>query len=148
MTVADFVGNWQLWAGLASLFAALTAVLAKAGVEGVPSNLATFLRTLVVVAVLAAVLLARGELVWTQLGGLQRRSLVALALSGMATGASWLCYFRALQLGPVSRVASIDKFSVVLVAVFGVLVLGETLGPRAWLGVLLMGAGAVLVALP
>ncbi|MFM7675164.1 MAG: EamA family transporter [Synechococcus sp.] len=148
MPRSELMASWQLWAGLASLFAALTAVLAKLGVAAIPSNLATFLRTLVVVAVLAALLLARGELVWDQVTGLERRSLVALVLSGLATGASWLCYFRALQLGPVARVASIDKFSVVLVALFGVLALGESLTPRAWLGVLLMGGGAVLVALP
>lgn len=144
----ETLAGWQVWALLASLFAAVTAVLAKAGVEGVPSNLATLLRTLVVVLVLAALLLATGELRWDGLTTVSRRSLIALGLSGLATGASWLCYFRALQLGPVSRVAPIDKLSVVLVAVFGSLLLGESLGPRAWLGVLLMGGGAVLVALP
>lgn len=145
---SELMASWQLWAALASLFAALTAVLAKLGVAAIPSNLATFLRTLVVAAVLAALLLARGELVWSQLAGLERRSLLALGFSGLATGASWLCYFRALQLGPVARVASIDKFSVVLVALFGVVFLGERLAPTAWLGVALMALGAVLVAWP
>lgn len=146
--MTEALGSWQLWAALASLFAALTSVLAKAGVEGVPSNLATFLRTLVVAVVLAMLLAATGELGWEGLRGAPRRNLGMLALSGLATGASWLCYFRALQLGPVSRVAPIDKLSVVLVAVLGALVLGETIGARAWIGVLLMAGGAVLVAMP
>jgi transporter family protein len=139
---------WQLWAGAAALFAALTAVLAKLGLQGIDANLATLVRTLVVAVALGLLLLATGQLQVPALQGLPRASLVALLLSGLATGASWLCYFQALQAGPVSRVASIDKLSVVLVALAGALVLGERLGVRAWIGVLLMGAGAVLVALP
>ena len=142
---AALLGSWQLWAGLSALFAAITSLLAKLGVEGISSNLATFLRTLVVVALLAAVVVAGGDLrPWP---ALPRRSLVFLGLSGLATGVSWLCWFRALQLGPVSRVAPIDKLSVVLVAALGVTLLGESLDPRQWLGVALMGAGAVLLAL-
>jgi transporter family protein len=142
---AALLGSWQLWAGLSALFAAITSLLAKLGVEGISSNLATFLRTLVVVALLAAVVVAGGDLrPWP---ALPRRSLVFLGLSGLATGVSWLCWFRALQLGPVSRVAPIDKLSVVLVAVLGVTLLGESLDPRQWLGVALMGVGAVLLAL-
>lgn len=143
--IASLLGSWQLWAGLSALFAALTSLLAKLGVEGISSNLATLLRTLVVVPLLAAVVLAGGDL--RPLPELPRRSLVFLGLSGLATGVSWLCWFRALQLGPVSRVAPIDKLSVVLVAVFGVAWLGESLDPRQWLGVALMGLGAVLLAL-
>ena len=140
--------GWQLWAAGAAALAALTAVFAKFGVEGIDSNLATLLRTVVVVVALTGLLAINGQLRWQQLVLLPRSSLAALALSGLATGASWLCYFKALQLGPVARVAAIDKFSVVLIAVFGVWVLGEQLGPRGWIGVVLMAAGALLVALP
>jgi transporter family protein len=140
--------SWLLWAIGAALLAAVTAVLAKFGVEGIDSNLATLLRTIVVVAVLGVLLTANGDLRWQRITELPPPSLAALALSGLSTGGSWLCYFKALQLGPVSRVAAIDKLSVVLVAVFAVLVLGEQLSSRAWIGVLLMGGGALLVALP
>jgi transporter family protein len=140
------MGLWQLWAMGAALLAAVTAVLAKLGLQGIDANLATLLRTLVVAAALTLLLACTGQLSWPQLQSLPRSSLVALVLSGLATGASWLCYFQALQLGPVSRVAPIDKLSVVLVAVFGVLVLGEQLSTRGWIGVLLMGLGAALVA--
>ena len=140
--------SWQLWAAGAAVTAALTAALSKFGVVGIDSNLATLLRTLVVVVGLTALLAINGQLRWQQLVLLPRSNLAALVLSGLATGASWLCYFKAIQLGPVARVAAIDKLSVVLVAVFGVLLLGEQLGARGWLGVLLMGGGAVLIALP
>lgn len=139
---------WQLWAGAAALLAAITAVLAKLGLQGIDANLATLLRTLVVAIALTLLLLANGELQWVQLKTLPRPSLIALVVSGLATGGSWLCYFRALQLGPVSRVAPIDKLSVVLVAVLGVVCLGEQLSIRGWLGVLMMGIGAALVAWP
>jgi transporter family protein len=142
------MGIWQLWAGAAALFAALTAVLAKLGLQGIDANLATLLRTLVVAVALFLLLLSTGQLHWGQLQGLPAASLGALVLSGLATGASWLCYFQALQFGPVSRVAPIDKLSVVLVAVLGVLVLGEQLSVRSWIGVLLMGLGAAMVAWP
>lgn len=139
--------SWQLWALLAAAFAALTAVLAKQGVSGIPPDLATLLRTLVVLLALLLLLAATGQLRWQGLQMLPRASLVALVLSGLATGASWLCYFRALALGPVSRVAPIDKLSVVLVAVLGAVLLGEQLSLRAWLGVALIAVGGVLVAL-
>jgi transporter family protein len=142
------MGIWQLWAGAAALFAALTAVFAKLGLQGIDANLATLLRTLVVAVALFLLLLSTGQLHWGQLQGLPAASLGALVLSGLATGASWLCYFQALQFGPVSRVAPIDKLSVVLVAVLGVLLLGEQLSARSWIGVLLMGLGAALVAWP
>lgn len=126
--------------------AAVTAVLAKLGVSGIDANVATFLRTVVVAVALLLLLLLTGQWPAHPLQELPRRSLIALVGSGLATGLSWLCYFQALKLGPVSRVAPIDKLSVVLVAIFGVVVLGEQLSGAAWLGVLLMGAGAVLVA--
>jgi transporter family protein len=140
--------GWQLWAAGAAVLAALTAVLAKIGVGGIDRNLATLFRTVVVVVALTGLLAINGQLRWQQLVLLPRASLAALALSGLATGGSWLCYFKALQLGPVARVAAIDKLSVVLIAVFGVWVLGDQLGPRGWIGVVLMGTGALLVALP
>lgn len=136
--------SWQVWALLAAVFAALTALLAKLGVEQVPPDLATFIRTLVVVVGLAVIVVATGQ--WQAVHGISRRSYVFLVLSGLATGASWLCYFRALQLGDVARVAPIDKLSVVIVAVLGVALLGEQLSWLNWLGVALVGVGAILVA--
>jgi transporter family protein len=148
MAATALLGSWIFWAVLASLFAALTGLLAKLGVDGIDSNLATLLRTVVVLVALGSMLLLTGQLQASKLGELPRNSLLALGLSGLATGASWLCYFKALQFGPIARVASIDKLSVVLVAIFGVFLLGEQLGWRAWLGVALIGVGGVLVALP
>src|SRR5271156_5352128 len=136
--------DWVFWAFLSAAFAALTAVFAKVGVEGVNSDLATFLRTLVVVAVLALLLTALGE--WRPANSIGARTYTFLALSGLATGASWLCYFRALKLGDAARVAPIDKLSVVMVALFGALFLGERLSAANWLGVVLIASGAVLAA--
>ena len=135
---------WPFWAALSATFAALTAIFAKVGVEGVNSDFATFLRTLVVIAALAGILTLAGE--WRPLGSVAGRTYLFLTLSGLATGASWLCYFRALQLGPASRVAPIDKLSVVLVALFGVVFLSERLSGLNWLGVALIAVGAILVA--
>jgi len=117
------ISLWIVWASLSALFAALTTIFAKVGVENVNSDLATFIRTVVIIVVLGAFL---------------RRA---------ATRASWRCYFRALQLGDAARVAPIDKLSVVLVAVFGVAFLGEQLTLTSWLGALLIDGGAVLIAL-
>ena len=135
---------WFFWALLSAAFAALTAIFAKVGVAGVNSDLATFVRTLVVIAVLAAILTAFGE--WRPPGSITPRTYAFLGLSGLATGASWLCYFRALQLGDAARVAPIDKLSVALVAIFGVAFLGERLSAVNWLGVALIAAGATLAA--
>lgn len=136
--------SWQLWAILAAAFAALTAIFAKVGVEGVNADFATLIRTVVIVAALGIMVSATGQ--WQSLAAISRRSYLFLVLSGLATGGSWLCYFRALQLGDASRVAPIDKLSVVMVAIFGVVFLGETLSLPNWLGVALIGIGAVLVA--
>ncbi len=144
--VRDAVQTWQLWAAAAACSAALTAVLIKVGVQGIDAGLATLFRTLTVAVVLALLLLASGQLAWQQLRELAPLSLGALALSGLATGVSWYCYNRALQLGPVAGVAAIDKLSVVLVALLAVVLLGEQLGLKAWLGVGLMAVGAALVA--
>jgi bacterial/archaeal transporter family protein len=137
--------GWQGWALLSAVFAAATALLAKAGIEGISSDMATLVRTLVVVPALAALLALTGG--WQPLGSLPAKSWILLSLSGLATGASWLCYFRALSLGDAGLVAPIDKLSVVLVAIFGALLLGERLAPRQWLGVGLIAVGSVLVAL-
>ncbi len=135
--------SWLLWAVFSAVFAALTAIFAKIGVENINSDLATFLRTLVIAAVLAAILLTTGQL--QAPGNLSARSLLFLVLSGLATGASWVCYFRALKLGNASQVAPIDKLSVVLVALLGALFLGENLSILNWAGVVLIVLGAVLV---
>jgi transporter family protein len=136
--------SWQLWALLSAFFAALTAIFAKIGIENVGSDFATFIRTIVILLALAAILSATGG--WQSLGSVSGRSAIFLVLSGLATGASWVCYFRALKLGDAARVAPIDKMSVVLVALFGVIFLGERLALPNWLGVALIAAGAVLVA--
>jgi transporter family protein len=140
------VASWMTWALLSAVFAALTAILAKLGVANIDSDLATFIRTVVILLVLGSLLFARGLL--NSFAAVSGRTYLFLALSGLATGASWLCYFRALQLGDAARVAPVDKLSVVLVAVFGVTFLGEHLAPHNWLGVLLIAAGVILIALP
>jgi bacterial/archaeal transporter family protein len=137
--------SWQLWALLSATFAALTAIFAKVGVENVNADVATFVRTLVIVAVLAAILIFTGE--YRAPGDFSPRTVTFLILSGLATGASWLCYFRALQVGDASRVAPIDKLSVLLVALIGATFLGERLSPVNWAGIALIAAGAVLVGL-
>ncbi len=133
------------WAILAAIFAALTAIFAKVGVSGVNSNFATFLRTIVVVLALGLLVWLTGEV--QSLSTISAKTGIFLVLSGLATGASWLCYFRALQLGKVSQVAPIDKLSVVLAAIFAAVFLGEKLSVTGWSGVGLIGLGAVLVAL-
>ena len=135
---------WQVWAALSALFAALTAIFAKIGVENVNSDLATLIRTLVVICVLGMIVYATGQ--FQDPAKISGRTYLFLLLSGLGTGASWLCYFRALKLGNAAQVAPIDKLSVVLVAVFGVLFLGEKLTALNWLGVALVAAGAILVA--
>ncbi|MBX6425023.1 MAG: EamA family transporter [Variibacter sp.] len=137
--------SWQFWAFLSAVFAALTAIFAKVGVENVNSDFATLIRTLVIVPTLALFLALTGQ--WQAPTTIPARVYLFLLLSGLGTGASWLCYFRALQLGNAGQVAPVDKLSVVLVAVFGALFLGESLSLAGWLGVLLIAAGAVLVAL-
>lgn len=137
-------GSWQFWALLSAAFAALTAIFAKIGVENVNSDVATFIRTVVILCALGAILMATGQ--WQPLESILGRSYLFLVLSGLATGASWLCYFRALKLGDAARVAPVDKLSVVLVALFGVAFLGERLSLPNWLGVAFIAAGTILVA--
>jgi len=134
--------GWQVWALLSAVFAALTAILAKVGVEDVDPDVATFIRTLVIVVVLGSLLLMSGQ----KVGIISPKSYLFLTLSGLATGASWLCYFRALKLGNAAQVAPLDKLSVVLVAIFAVIFLGERLTIRDTVGIALITVGAFLVA--
>lgn len=136
--------SWLLWALGSAAFAAATAILAKIGVAGVPSDVATLIRTLVILPVLALFVLATGQ--WVAPAAIPARSWLFLALSGLATGASWLCYFRALQAGPASQVAPVDKLSVALVVLFGALVLGERLDARTLLAAAMIVGGVVIMA--
>jgi transporter family protein len=136
--------SWLPWAILSAVFAALTAIFGKIGVEAVNSDFATLIRTVVILFVLSAMLLATGQ--FQPLSGIARKTYLFLILSGLATGASWLCYYRALKIGQASQVAPVDKLSVLLVAVFAAVFLGERLSARNWLGVALIGVGTVLVA--
>ncbi len=138
------LSSWQIWALLSAVFAALTAIFAKVGVEGINSDLATLIRTAVVLMTLSLILFATGQL--TNPGPISGKSWLFLVLSALGTGASWLCYFRALKLGPATLVAPIDKLSVVLVALFGVTFLGERPSIQGWLGIAMIAAGAVLIA--
>ena len=136
--------SWVFWALLSALFAGTTAVLAKIGVKDIDSNLATAIRTTVILVfawAIAAVTAKPGAI-----GTLTTRTLGFLCVSGLATGLSWLCYFRALQLGPASRVAPIDKLSVVFVLAFAALFLNEPLSARSGLGTALIAAGAIVLA--
>ena len=141
--MGSVLATWQFWALLSALFAALTAIFAK-GVEHVGSDFATFIRTIVILLALVLILTATGG--WQGPATISGRSYFFLILSGLATGASWICYFRALKIGDAARVAPVDKMSVVLVALFGVAFLGEQLALPQWLGVSLIAAGAVLIA--
>ena len=136
--------GWLLWALLSACFAALTAIFAKVGIRGVDSDFATLLRTVFILGVLAPFVWLTGK--WTNPLSLSAKTVLFLALSALATAASWLCYYRALQLGDAAQVTAIDKSSVVLVALFAVAFLGDRLSWLSWLGVLLIGAGAVALS--
>jgi len=137
-------GAWFVWALLSAVFAAMTAIFAKVGLTGVDSDLATLVRTGVIAVVLATFVIATGK--WTNPMTLPAKTLVFLMLSGLATGASWVCYFRSLKVGEASKVAPVDKLSLVLVAVFAVLFLHERPSGREWLGILMVGAGVLVLA--
>ncbi|UVE17775.1 EamA family transporter [Pseudomonas sp. LS44] len=139
----QLLSSWAFWALLSALFAALTAICAKVGVAEVDPDIATLLRTGVVLVSLALLLRLTGQ--YQPLASISAKSYLFLGLSGLATGASWLCYFRALKLGPASLVAPVDKLSVVLVAVLGVTLLGERLELRQWCGIGLVGTGVALL---
>ena len=129
---------------MSAVFAALTAIFAMIDIENINSDFATFIRTIVILITLAFILAATGQ--FQAHGSVSGRTYLFLVLSGLATGGSWICYFRALKIGQAAQVAPIDKLSVVLVAIFGVVFLGERLTAPNWLGVALIAAGAVLVA--
>jgi transporter family protein len=137
--------GWQSWAVLSAVFAALTAIFGKIGVEGIGSDLATLIRTIVIVVICFGIVAVTRA--WQPIASISTRTWLFLVLSACATGASWLCYYRALKLGPASKVAPVDKFSVVLVALFGVAFLGEKLTPGGWIGVALIATGATVLAL-
>jgi transporter family protein len=145
MPTGSLLSSWQFWAFASAAFAALTAIFAKVGVEAINSDLATLIRTVVILAAIAMIVFATGQ--FRDPASISARTYLFLVLSGLATGASWLCYFRALKLGNAAQVAPIDKLSVVLVAIFGVLFLGEKLALLNWFGVALIAIGALLVAL-
>ena len=137
--------TWFYWALASAFFAALTAIFAKAGLQGIDSDFATFIRTLVIIAALAAFLSYAGK--WQGVGDFSVKNWTFPILSGLATGASWLAYFKALQLGKASQVAPVDKFSLVLVALFAVWFLGEKPSGQEWLGIGLVAAGVLVLAL-
>lgn len=139
------MSSWLPWALGSAVFAAMTAILAKIGLEGIDSDFATLVRTFVIVGVLGSFVALTGK--WRNPFTLPERSLTFLALSAVATGASWVCYFRALKVGEAARVAPVDKLSVVLVAVFAVLFLGERPGAREWAGIGLVTAGVLVLSL-
>lgn len=136
--------SWQFFALLSAVFAAATAILGKVGVASINSNLATFIRTIVIIFVAATFVTAQSA--WRGIGEVSSRTLVFLVLSGIATGLSWLCYYRALQLGPASKVAPVDKLSVVFVAVLALAFLGETGNWKSWLGIAMIAAGSIIVS--
>jgi len=137
-------GNWFFWAALSAIFAALTAIFAKIGIQGVNSDFATLIRTSIVIIVLAAFVWFTGK--WGNPLALSGKTWLFLTLSALATGASWVCYFRALQIGDASKVAPVDKFSLVLVAIFAVTFLGERPSLQSWLGIALVAAGVLVLA--
>ena len=139
------MSNWFFWALASAAFAALTAIFAKVGIEGVDSDLATWIRTVIILVVLTGFVYFAGK--WSNPAALSAKTWTFLILSGLATGASWVCYFRALKIGNASQVAPVDKLSLVLVAVFAFAFLGERPSLREWAGVALVGAGVLLLAL-
>ncbi len=136
---------WQIYALGSAFFAGLVVVLAKIGVANIPSNTATFIRTVVITLFLVILISLRKE--WINPSLLDRKSLIFLILSGLATGLSWICYFRALQIGPASRVVSLDKSSLIFAIVMAALFLGEHLNWQQWSGVILMTCGVLLIIL-
>ena len=141
MTSSD---AWFYWALLSAVFAALTAIFAKIGIQGVDSDLATLVRTAIIIVILGAFVGLTGK--WSNPLTLPPKTWLFLGLSGLATGASWVCYFRALQLGDASKVAPIDKFSLVLVALFAFIFLGERPSLKDWTGIALVASGVLVLA--
>jgi bacterial/archaeal transporter family protein len=135
--------NWFYWALMSAVFAALTAIFAKLGLAGVDSDFATLVRTVVILVTLTGFVWVTGK--WSDPFALHGKTWLFLVLSGLATGASWVCYFRALQMGDASKVAPVDKLSLLLVAVFATLLLHERPTPREWVGILMVGAGVLIL---
>ncbi len=136
--------GWFYWALLSASFAALTAIFAKIGIQGVDSDLATLVRTWVILVVLTAFVVFAGK--WSSPWQLSPKTWTFLILSGLATGASWVCYFRALKIGDASKVAPVDKLSLVLVAIFAVVFLGERPALREWVGIAMVAAGVLVLS--
>jgi transporter family protein len=136
--------NWFYWALLSAVFAALTAIFAKIGIKGVDSDLATLIRTVIITLALSCFVWFAGK--WSNPFLLSSKTWLFLGLSGLATGISWVCYFRALQLGEASKVAPVDKFSLVLVAIFAFMFLGERPALQEWIGILLVAGGVLILA--
>lgn len=137
--------SWFYWAVLSAVFAALTAIFAKVGIQGVDSDLATLVRTAIIIVVLSVFVWFTGK--WSNPLALPSKTWIFLGLSGLATGASWVCYFRALQLGDASKVAPVDKLSLVLVAVFAFIFLGEQPTLREWTGIAMVAGGVLVLAI-
>lgn len=137
--------NWFVWAALSAVFASLTAIFAKIGLAGIDSDLATLVRTVVILVVLGAFVFATGK--WSNPLALPFKTWGFLVLSGLATGASWTCYFRALKVGDASKVAPVDKLSLLLVVVIAFVFLGERPSTQEWIGILMIGAGVMVLAL-
>jgi transporter family protein len=137
--------NWLFWALLSAVFAALTAIFAKVGLEVVNSDLATLIRTFVILVVLTGFVYVTGK--WSNPFDLPSKTWIFLVLSALATGASWVCYFRALKIGEVSQVAPVDKLSIVLVAIFAFAFLNERPSGREWVGILMVAGGALVLGL-
>lgn len=136
---------WFYWALTSAAFAAMTAIFAKLGIQDVDADLATLVRTAIIIVVLTAFVVVTGK--WTNPFLLSGRTWLFLVLSGLATGLSWVCYFRALKIGEASKVAPVDKFSLVLVAVFATVFLGERPSLRDWTGIGLVASGVLLLAI-
>jgi transporter family protein len=145
MTTSAANSSWFIYALLSAAFAALTAIFAKVGIAGVNSDMATLIRTVVILGVLGVFVYATGK--WTNPAELSSKTWVFLVLSGLATGASWTCYFRALKVGEASKVAPVDKLSLVLVVIFAVAFLGERPSLREWVGIAMVAAGVMVLAL-
>jgi bacterial/archaeal transporter family protein len=140
-----FAHDWFSWALLSAVFAALTAIFAKLGLARIDADFATLVRTWVILVTLTGFVVVTGK--WSDPFALQGKTWLFLVLSGLATGASWVCYFRALQLGDASKVAPVDKLRLLLVAVFATLFLHERPTPREWVGILLVGVGVLILGL-
>lgn len=137
--------SWFTWALLSAVFAAMTAIFAKLGIQGIDSDYATLIRTVIVIVVLAAFVALAGK--WSDPRGLTSHTWLFLTLSGLATGASWVCYFRALKVGEASKVAPVDKLSLVLIAIFAFAFLGERPSVREWAGIAMVAGGVLVLAL-